>query len=130
MSVIDDFPDVLQNLEATVAEAWRDHPQMSDYTVLTAYETAFHFYRDEMRGHAPKPPGLQGLDGEVFNRVQSICEFRLGRGPAQEAAAEKVTPIPLDKLVECLRRLMKSVKLHTSMAGRQGYLAFIVQFLD
>ena len=129
MSVIDDFPDVLQNLEAVVLEASREHPEMSDYTALSAYQAAFQHYREEMRGHAPKPSALRGLDNEVFERVKSICEYRLGRGPGPKDISEKITPIPVDKLVDCLRKLVESVELHTSMEGRRGYLTFIAQFV-
>ena len=74
----DDNLDILQNLEFSVVEIWRGHPEMSDYAALRAYEAAFQIYRAELRGHAPKPPGLTGLDAEAFEAVKAMCEFRLG----------------------------------------------------
>src|SRR5260221_322234 len=114
--------DILQNLEFSVVEFWRKHPEMTDYTALRAYESAFQSYRAEQRGHSPKPHSLSGLDASVFGGVRGMCEFRLGRGPCPLAGPERVPPILLDTLVDCLRELAKSVERHTKLGGRQGYL--------
>jgi hypothetical protein len=129
MNWTDEDLAVLQNLEFSVAQVWRAHPEMTDYAALRAYEAAFKLYRDQARGHIPKPPALTGLDAAVFEAVTAMCEFRLGRraGPSEELAG--VAPIPLDKLVNCLRELSRSVERHTFMGGRQGYLTFIDRFL-
>lgn len=105
--------------------------EMSDYAALRAYETAFQFYRAELRGHVPKPHNLTGLDARAFEAVKAICEFRLGRGnaPIPGPVRAEMTPVPLEKLVDCLRELGRSVERHTKVSGRQGYLTFIDQFL-
>jgi hypothetical protein len=77
MKIDDDNIDILQNLEFSVVQIWRAHPEMTDYTALRAYDAAFQIYRAELRGHIPKPPGLSGLDAEVFEAVKEMCEFRL-----------------------------------------------------
>jgi sugar phosphate isomerase/epimerase len=129
MKRTDDKLDILQNLEFSVVEIWRAHPEMSDYTALRAYEAAFQTYRAELRGHAPKPPGLSGLDAEAFEAVKAMCEFRLARKPCPVPGPENVPPIALPLLVDCLRELGKSVERHTKADGRQGYLTFIDRFL-
>lgn len=125
----DDNLDILQNLEFSVVEIWRAHPEMSDYAALCAYEAAFQIYRAELRGHAPKPPGLTGLDAEAFEAVKAMCEFRLGRKPCSVPGLEDMPPVSLQVLVDCLRELGRSVERHTRADGRQGYLTFIDQFL-
>ena len=102
---------------------------MSDYTALRAYEAAFQIYRAELRGHAPKPPGLSGLDAAAFEAVKAMCEFRLARKPCPVPGPENMPPISLQLLVDCLRELGKSVERHTKVDGRQGYLTFIDGFL-
>jgi hypothetical protein len=129
MKLTDENLDVLQNLEFSVVEIWRAHPEMSDYAALNAYEAAFQFYRAEMRGHMPKPHTLTGLEATVFEAVKAMCEFRLGRGGLPVAGPEKIPPVPLEKIVDCLRELSKSVARHTKQGGRQGYLNFIDRFL-
>jgi hypothetical protein len=122
----DEKLDILRNLESSVVQIWRAHPEMSDYVALRAYEAAFQTYRAEMRGHTPKPLGLTGLDGEAWEAVKAICEFRLGRSNPR---VEKIPPISLALLLDCLRELVRSVERHTKVDGRQGYLTFIDQYL-
>ncbi len=122
--------DVLQNLEFAIVEVWRAHPDMTDYTAQRAYEAARQYYRATQRGHPPKPPALTGLDATAFAALKRMCEFRLGQDPGPPSEPEiPVTPIPVEKLITCLQELAKSVERHTGIAGRQGYLKFIDQFL-
>jgi hypothetical protein len=125
----DENLDVLQNLEFSVARVWRAHPEMTDYAALRAYQAAFKLYRDQARGHTAKPPALTGLDAAAYDAVSAICEIRLGRRAGPEEGLGAVPPIPLDKLVSCLRELAKSVERHTFIGGRQGYLTFIDKYL-
>lgn len=126
MKMTDDKLDILQNLEMSVVTVWRACPEMTDYSALRAYEAACQMYRAELRGHAPKPPGLSGLDDTAFQSVKAICEFRLGRGTSP---LNGPPPISLEVLVDCLRELGRSTERHTKGEGRQGYLTFIDQFL-
>jgi hypothetical protein len=127
MKPTDENLDVLQNLEFSVVEIWRANREMSDYTALHAYESCFQFYRDELRGHPPKPHTLTGLETTTFEAVKAMCEFRLGRGPM--AGADKLPAVPLETITNSLRKLAKSVARHTKQGGRQGYLTFIDRFL-
>jgi len=127
MKWTDDKLDVLQNLEFSVVEIWRTHPDMSDHVAHRAYEAAFQCYRAEARGHVQKPSGLTGLDATVFAAVKAMCEFRLGRAPGPGPAG--VPAVSLEEITDCLRELSKSVARHTKRGGRQGYLTFIDQYL-
>jgi hypothetical protein len=119
---------VLQNLEFSVAQVWRAHPEMTNYAAQRAYEAAFKVYRDQSRGHTAKPPTLTGLDATTFEAVKEMCEIRLGRRAGPEELAD-VPPVTLEKLVGYLRELARSVERHTELSGRQGYLTFIDKFL-
>ena len=129
MKWTDDHLDVLQNLEFSVVEIWHANREMSDYSALRAYESAFQLYRAELRGHQPKAPGLTELGAAAFAAVKAMCEFRLGRRNSPVSGVEGVPPVPLEKLVDCLRELAKSVERHTQSGGRRGYLTFIDRFL-
>jgi hypothetical protein len=130
MNPSEDHLDVLQNLEFAIVEIWRAHPEMTDYVAQRAYEAAYQCYRAEQRGHTPKPQTLTGLDATAFDALKQMCEFRLGRNAGPPSVPDlPVTPIPVEKLVDCLRELGKSVERHTRSGGRQGYLKFIDGFL-
>ncbi|MDB6020265.1 MAG: hypothetical protein JWQ04_122 [Pedosphaera sp.] len=124
--IIDENLDALESLEYTIVQLWRQNPKMSDYVVQGAYDAAIQFYRAELRGHVPKPPVFRGLDATAFELVRETCEFLLGRRPQSGSLPE---PMPLATLLDCLRELSKSVKRHTEIEGRQGYLRFIDMFL-
>lgn len=125
----DEDIDILQNLEFVVAQVWRKHREMTDHAALRAYDAVFEQYRAEERGHTPKPCTLTGLEGETFEGLQAMCEYRLGRKPLSDAADEPIEPVSLERLVDCLRRLRKSVERHTKHGGRQSYLTFIDRFV-
>jgi hypothetical protein len=129
MKWTDDNLDILQNLELSVMEVGRAHREMTDHAALRAYEAAFQFYRAEARGRTPRPHGLSGLDATAFEAVKAMCGFRLGRNGCPVDAPEGIPPVPLEKIVDCLRELSKSVQRHTRMGGRQGYLTFVDRFL-
>ena len=122
--------DVLQNLEFAIVEVWRDNPEMTDHVALRAYEAARQFYRAELRGQSPKLPALAGLDAVTFDRLKSMCEFRLGRSTmSPDELEEPIEPISVEELLTCLQELAKSVERHTRASGRQGYLRFIDEFM-
>ncbi len=100
---------------------------MSDYAAGRAYEAAHQTYRSRLRNHDPKPPNLAGIDAETFGVVRDVCEKLLATGaePMKGLPEGNTNPIVIEKLVEYLRELQRSVERHTKLGGRQGYLQFV-----
>ena len=130
----DEYLDVLQNIEAVVVATWKKHREMTDYSVLRAYEAAIAHYKVLARGGTPKPEHLSGLDAAVYAAVQPICEWRLGRKPDRPPLATgdqaELPLMPIEDLVACLRRLRKSVERWNRTGGQRGYLEFVSQFVE
>lgn len=134
MQVEDEYTDVLQNIEFTVAHFYRRHPDMTDYAVSRVYDALIDVYTAEHIGRQPRirrqPPPLEQA---LFEAVQSMCEWRLGRTsepPGESAAgAPSMGSIDMEVLILCLKRLRKSVPKWTKRGGRQGYLNFMSQFI-
>ncbi len=126
----EDLP-ALRELESTILQIWLRHEEMTDYAAGRAYEAAYQFYRARLRGHEPKPPALTGLDLETFNAVREVCEQHLASGakPVKGMPNGNTNPLPLEKLVEYLRELHRSVERHTKLGGRHGYLEFVREFI-
>lgn len=136
--------DVLQNLEMIPMMLWRENPELTDYAVERAYDAAFQRYRAEARGRRFEEPVLSGLEAVLLTRLLPICEWRLGRAELPQATDPDETeedtdnvrdeeslscdPITVEEMVDCLRRLLKSVRRHTKHGGRQGYLHFVRRF--
>jgi hypothetical protein len=127
MNPTEDYQDVLHNIEAAVVQVWRQNPAMTNYVVMAAYDAAINHYRALASQQTPKPMNLTGLDAKVFEGVKEMCEWRSGRTPSPEKG--DLTPIPLDDLVSCLRKLRKSVDFWTKQGGRQGYMQYIEQYV-
>lgn len=126
----ENYLDVLQNIEFGIVSVYREHPDLCDYEVMRALDAVIELYRAEARGHNPKTFHLPEKETRVFQSVQDMCEFRLGRKDLEDGiqatAMEKKMP---DEIVACLRKIRKSVDRWNRQGGRQGYLQFVCQYV-
>lgn len=128
------YEDVLQNIEAGIMLVYRGHPKMTDWQVRAAVEALIRRYQAEAKGRQATPPSLDSLAQEVYDSVEGMCEWRLGREmPFSDKEGEPmefpVEPITLHELIACLKRVRKSINFWTREGGRQGYLTFVSQFI-
>ena len=131
MSAVEDqYLDVLQNIEYAILSVYRENPDLLDYDVDKVLNLLWTEYRHEKQDKTTPAPQLGANAQRVYARVQSMCEWRLGR---QKLEAEKdgqpvemdLKPLTLDEIMACLKRIRKSIELWTKKGGRQGYLYFI-----
>ena len=130
MVLEEDYLDVLQNIEFAIVSVYRERNDLRDYEVMRALDALIDFYRAEARGHIPKEFHLPEKETLVFQRVQDMCEFRLGR----ENLGSNVQPISIEKktadeILACLRKIRKSVDRWNKQGGKQGYLQFVSEFV-
>lgn len=128
------YEDVLQNIEFGIIQVYHNHPEMTDWEALAAIEALLRTYRAEAKGRQAAPPSLNPLAEEVYDLVETMCEWRLGRempfsAKEGEPMEFPVEPITLDELIACLKRVRKSIKFWSREGGRQGYLTFVSQFV-
>ena len=126
----EDLP-ALRELESTIVRIWSGHEEMNDYSAGCAYDAAYQLYRARLRGREPRPPALNGLDFDIFNAVRQVCEKLLASGadPVKGMPNGNTNPVNVEKLVEYLRELTRSVERHTKLEGRCGYLEFVRKFI-
>jgi hypothetical protein len=133
MKVEEQFEDVLQNMEAAIVSVYHAHPELADWDVEAAYEALIQFYQAEARQRSASLRQLAGMQAEVLQAVQAICEWRLGRAPLHDERDQLVetpsAPLTLAEMIACLKRLRKSVQFWGKSGGRQGYLNYIVNFI-
>jgi hypothetical protein len=137
MSVEEDHLDVLQNLEFAIIEVYKKKPDLIDAEVLTAIESLIRTYGAEAQGKSIGARLIRGVSQSVAERVQLMCESRLGRSPsdnpAMESTDEAIRDLPtisLEVLVACLKRIQSSIHFWTKKHGRQGYLDYIQRFIS
>jgi hypothetical protein len=131
MSIEDQHPDVLQNIEVFIVRKYHQYPSLTDYDVDKAIEALIRTYRNDA---TDKPEVLPrgDLAKAVYAAVKSVCEWRLGRddGISRDVnLPENPDPISMDVMILCLKRIRKSIAMWTKEGGRQGYLMFIEQFI-
>ena len=127
------YQDVLQNIEFGIVQVYHDHSKMTDWEALTAIEALLRMYQAEAKGRQATPPFLNPLAQEVYDLVETMCEWRLGREKFYDKEGEPaeipVEPITLDEIIACLKRVRKSINRWSREGGRQGYLTFVSQFI-
>ncbi|HLO84743.1 MAG TPA: hypothetical protein VK203_06985 [Nostocaceae cyanobacterium] len=133
MTFEQEYLDVLQNLEFEIVQFYKEQPDLIDAEVLTAIESLIRFYSGEAQGRTVTLRPLRGTSAEVANRVQAVCEWRLGRGSISDENSQsldsEVAPKTASEIAECLKRIQSSIKLWTKKGGRQGYLDYVMQFI-
>ena len=124
---------MLQNLEFAIVSVARQVPTLVDYDVESALENLLRHYSAEAQNRTVTLPQLNTDRQAIFDRVQAMCEWRLGRSNAL-TAGELASPMPrtisVSELVACLKRIRKSVQRWTKQRGRRGYLTFLDQFIQ
>ena len=129
----EEYEDVLQNIEFAIVSEYRQHSELLDYEVEKALNALIVAYQAEQQHRASGRVAFTPLVQQVYERVRSVCEWRLGRDKlfVVESGAEMPQPSPLslDEVVACLKRIRKSVQKWTEREGRQGYLRFVNQYI-
>jgi hypothetical protein len=127
------YEDVLQNIEFAIVSVYREHSELQDYDVEKALNALIEAYQSERQGRASGQAKFTPLAQEVYDRVRSMCEWRLGRDSLFIGNSGKKPPQPppisLDEVVACLKRIRKSVQKWNRREGRQGYLRFVNEFI-
>jgi hypothetical protein len=129
----DEYLDVLQNIEMAIVSLYREHDDLLDYDVDKVLNLLWTEYRNEKQGKTIPTPRLSENAQRVYDRVKDMCEFRLGRSSTIKTKGwfkGKPTPLSVDEVMDCLKRIRKSVALWNKEGGRQGYLYFIDNNID
>jgi hypothetical protein len=126
------YLDVLQNIEFPIVEVYRTHPDLTDWNPEKVIEGLIRGYQAEVKGRAAPAMKLSDLEQELRQRVKAMCEWRLGRETmvmveGEEGPGEEIMPSPitLDEVVACLKRIRLSIKRWNKQGGRRGYLDFV-----
>ena len=129
----DQYLDVLQNIEMAIVSVYREHSDLMDYDVDKVLNLLWTEYRNEKTGRKTPMPLLNPNARLVYDRVREMCEWRLGRTEMigrDETVAAKPEAISVEEIMDCLKRIRKSVAMWTKEGGRQGYLYFIDNNID
>jgi len=115
MDVEEDYLDILQNIEFATMSVYRENPLLVDFDVEAAISALISLYHAQAQSHESRRPNLNERAQLVFERVEAMCEFRLGREELLSTEMRKRGPRPepvtLDVILACLKRIRKSVEM-------------------
>jgi hypothetical protein len=128
------YQDILQNIEFAIISTYRERSDdISDWSVEAALDALIRTYGAEQTGRTLRLARLSEAEQLLYDRVQRMCEWRLGRKQLEAEAASAIVqefqPKTLDEIVACLKRVRASVKRWHKSGGRRGYLDFIGRYI-
>ena len=122
--------DVLQNLEFPIQVVYKTEKDLTDYDALAAIESLIEFYTAEERKREPRKFNLSEKSLRVYNGVKEMCDFRLGKGIADDVEIESTPPpLSINEIVSCLKTIKNSIAKWTKRNGRQGYLELVKEYM-
>ena len=133
MSVEEEYPDVLQNIESAIVSVFRQEPLLLDFDVENAVSALIAHYQAQTLNREPRRPNLNERARRVYDAARAMCDWRLGYSTLESADrapdGARSEPVSLDVMIACLKRIRKSVQRWNKEGGRQGYLTFVQQFI-
>lgn len=129
------YLDILHNMETAIVQVDKTSKDLTDLEVMDALDDLMRAYTAEASGRNAPFMRLSPLKRQVFDAVKAMCEWRLGRntlesvGGAPVPAEVNPSPITLDEILICLKRVRLSAKRWNGSNGRRGYLEYIRNFL-
>ena len=127
---LEQYMEVMQNLEAVIVGIYREKRELADYQVDGALEALGRTYAGELRGKAPVLP-KSPLALEVYLALKGVCDWRMGRENLVDEEGQPMATdeaLTRDEVLACLKRIRKSVAMWNKEGGSQGYLHYVSQF--
>jgi hypothetical protein len=131
----EEYMDVLQNIEFAIVSVYRENKELTDYDVDKVINALTRKYQAENNQRSVNKPRLSERAEEVYGRVRGICDWRLGREHVVSEENEEGEKLfvqdskTVEEIIQCLKRIRKSIKRWSKVGGRQGYLQYIDQFI-
>lgn len=129
MTFEEEYEDVLQNIEATIVGVYRQRSDLIDYDVEEALDGLIGRYKAEQRDREPRSPQMTEKPLALYEAVEDVCEWRLGRKDLWQEGTSQPEPKTIEEIIACLKRIKRSVGKWHKRGGRQGYLHFIEQYI-
>lgn len=130
MNVVNDYLDILQNIEAAIAALYRTKPELRDPDVILAIERLIMQYTREKKDLPALPVKLPEKSLVIFQNVRDSCELRLHRNAHNAVDNDSLGyRLPLRLMIPCLDRILKSANNWHKRNGQRGYLDFVSQFV-
>jgi hypothetical protein len=113
------FENELREIESSIISVYRNNPELVDSQVERAVAAAIKLNNSIIKGNTRPDHSLSSLDLTVFEFIQEVVDTLL----------QSNNVITVNDLVQCLKRVRKSVQKWNKRFGRQGYLDFVSKYV-
>jgi len=124
-----EYMEVLQDLEATITSVYREHRELADHNVENVVNGLLRMYQARLKDRPAPKLVLRGIEVELYDDLKSACDWWIGESQPDDATAKNDSPLTLEEIAICLKRIRKSINFWTASGGRQGYLNYVAQFI-
>ena len=130
MDIVNDYLDILQNIETAIISFFHENPGLRDTEVIQACERLVFNYTREKKRLPALPFSLPEKSMALYEVMKAACETRITRDSTNgEDDPEVGYRVPLRIMVICLGRLHDSMLSWHKRNGQRGYLEFISPFI-
>lgn len=127
------YNDPLRGIELAIVRIYREEDALVDHQTLKAINGLIRVYTAVTRRRNPPTLKLDDLSQKVFDDVQLVCEGWLGNKPIFDETGQMAEAgdraLQLSEVIQCLKRIRRSVEMWQKEGGRRGYFEFIDGFL-
>lgn len=127
------YNDTLRSIELAIVRVYREEDNLVDFQTLTAVNGLIRVYTAKVRNRNAPVLKLDHLSQKVFNDVKLACDGWLGQAPVFDETGQmaevKENALRVSEIIDCLKRIRKSIQMWQKEGGRTGYYEFIDQFL-
>ena len=129
----DQYNDPLRSMEIALVKTYRHDETMTDWETLNALNGLLRTYTAEQRRRTAPALNLKSLAQQSFDALKLTCDGWLGRAPLVDEFGQivelKDNTLTLTEVIDCIKRIRKSVEMWQKEGGKRGYFNFVDQFL-
>lgn len=126
MTFEEKYLEQLYNLELAIMAEYKMNNQLTDYDVSFALEALIEFYKAEAGNRISRKFNLSESSEKVLIFMETAGDLLIGKthlNNEEGKISDKL--ISIEELIDCLKKIKKSVERWTKIGGRQGYLEFV-----
>lgn len=127
------YNDPLRSMELALVRAYRTNERMTDWETVNALNALIREYTAVQRRRQPPTPHRSPLAQQSYDELKLVCEGWLGHAPVVDEAGQMSDlgdkALSLQEVIDCLKRLRRSVEYWQKEGGRRGYFEFVDGFL-
>jgi len=127
------YIDVLHNIEVALIRVYRENEAMTDYEALEAINGLLRTYTAESRRRSAPELKLNEQAQAAYDGMQAMCELHMGRvtlgSEDGEPVSLPVAVITVGEILDCLKRIRRSIERWNKEMGRRGYFDMVGKYV-